>query len=225
MIKKILLLIAFLSFFLLCILNFELIKTIVENIFYNLIDYKKNDYFLFLILLIITNIFLFLTPMPTTPFIVFNGFLLGDIGFFLSYSIIIICSLIIFKLSKKLIYFLKEFSIYKNFFIKINNNKNNDFNFFVVASSRYVIPYFLHNIFFGSILKKSNIFLSAIILAEIPVIFVLNKFGKYLTNINKFESFDIKNILELELIFLLIILFFLIFIISRSSKYIKSKIS
>ena len=33
MIKKILLLITSLSFFLLCILNFELIKTIVENIF------------------------------------------------------------------------------------------------------------------------------------------------------------------------------------------------
>ena len=223
--KKFLLFLSILLFFLLIIFNFEQVKIITDQFFFYLIDIKVNNFSLFLFALIITNLMIFLTPIPTLPFIVLNGFLLGNFGFFLTYILIIFSSFILFKLSKKFSTFLKKFSFYKNLFIKINNNKNNDLNFFVVASSRYILPYFFHNIFFGSILKKTKVFLFAIIIAEIPIIFVLNKLGKYLNNFKEFESFDLGNIFETEFIFLLIVLFFLMFIISRSSKYLKNKIS
>ena len=207
------------------IYNYEIIQIFLFDIFNDLTEIRYQNFLLFFVLLFIFNFIFFLTPIPTFPLIVFNGFLLGNTGFFFTYILIIMCSLIIFKLSKKLTFYLEKIPFYKNFFIKLNNNKNNDFNFFAVASSRYIIPYFFHNIFFGSILKSTKIFLAAIVLAEIPIVYILNMFGKYLVNIQNIESFDIKSIFKFELIFSLIILFFLIFIVSKSAKYLKDKIS
>ncbi len=122
-------------------------------IFEKLIYYEKNYFYFFLICLLLINLINFLTPIPTFPIIIFNGFVLKDYGFFLSYILIILCSFILFNSVKKLYFFLNT-KFYLSTVSIINNYKNNDFNFFLLSISRYVLPYFIHNVFFGSILKK-----------------------------------------------------------------------
>ena len=137
---------------------------------------------------------------------------------------ILICSSIIFSKSKIFISFLQKFNFYKTLSSKINNNKNNDFNFYIVASSRFLLPYFFHNVFFGSILKNRNVFILSIVLAEIPIVFIINKFGKYLRDFSDLNSYNFNDILNINFILFFLVFFLLVFIISRFSKYVKSKI-
>ena len=95
----------------------------------------------------------------------------------------------------------------------------------MIASSRYILPYFFHNIFFGSIIKSFNLFLYAVILSELPIIYVLNKIGKHIEDYKSFENFEFTDIFDFEYLFSLIIVFFLVFIIIKSSKYLKNKIN
>ena len=88
-------------------LGFVFRNTILEClniIFDKLIFLEKNYFFIFLICLLIINLINFLTPIPTFPIIIFNGFILKT-WFFLSYILIILCSLILYKSTKKLHFF------------------------------------------------------------------------------------------------------------------------
>ena len=212
-------------FLLFCILNYESLRSFFYQGLTFIIDYKNSNFILFISLLVIFNFILFLTPVPTFPLIIANGFLLGNVGLFFSYFLIVTCSSILFKTSKIFSIFFKKYSIYKNLYKKINLNKNNNFNFLIIASSRYILPYFVHNIFFGSIIKSYNIFLYAVILSELPIVYVLNKIGKHIEDYKSFENFEFTDIFEFEYLFSLIIVFFLIFIIIKSSKYLKKKIN
>tara|TARA_B100001248_G_C27231621_1_gene385102 strand:- start:19 stop:687 length:669 start_codon:yes stop_codon:yes gene_type:complete len=191
-------------------------------IFEKLIYYEKNYFYFFLICLLLINLINFLTPIPTFPIIIFNGFVLKDYGFFLSYILIILCSFILFNSVKKLYFFLNT-KFYLSTVSIINNYKNNDFNFFLLSISRYVLPYFIHNVFFGSILKKNKIFLSSVLIAEIPIVFILNKFGKDLRSIDNFSSIDINSILKTEYLLTFSLLFLLLLIVNRATNYIKNR--
>ena len=206
-------------------LGFVFRNTILEClniIFDKLIFFEKNYFFIFLICLLIINLINFLTPIPTFPIIIFNGFILKDYGFFLSYILIILCSLILYKSIKKLHFFLNT-KFYSSTVSIINNYKNNDLNFFLISASRYVLPYFIHNIFFGSVLKNSKIFLSSVLITEIPVVFILNKFGKDLRSFNNLGSIDINSILKTEYLLTFILLFLLLLIVNRATNYIKNR--
>ena len=152
------------------------------NILEYIIMIKKNNMGVFLFFLFLINFVIFLTPIPTTPLIIFNGYILGNYGFILSYLIILVCSILLFKLVRYL-KFIFSFRFLSRINKKINKNKNNDLNFLIISSSRYVFPYFIHNIFFGSILKKTNIFFYSILVAEIPIVFFFNQLGKQLNEI------------------------------------------
>ena len=182
-----------------------------------------QNFLLFIILLFICNFILFLTPIPTFPIIIFNGFLLKDLGFLFTYFIVILCSMILFNCSRYIKIF-QKIKYFKKLIIKINDNVNADLNFFVIASSRYVLPYFVHNVFFGSILKNAKTFLIAIIISEIPVIFVLNKFGKYINDFNNIKNFTIENVLKTEYILFFALFLCIFVVINRFSLYLKSKI-
>ena len=151
-----------------------------------------------------------------------NGFILKEYGFFFSYILIILCSYILYNSVKKLDFFLNT-KFYSSTVSIINNYKNNDLNFFLISASRYVLPYFIHNIFFGSVLKKSKIFLSSVLVTEIPVVFILNKFGKDLRTFNNFSSIDINTILKTEYLLTFILLFLLLLIVNRATNYIKNR--
>jgi uncharacterized membrane protein YdjX (TVP38/TMEM64 family) len=59
----------------------------------------------------------FLTPFPTTIIILFNGFVFKEYGFILSYTIIIVSSMILFYFSGKL----DKFFIFKKILKYIKN--------------------------------------------------------------------------------------------------------
>ena len=191
------------------------------NIFEKINDIKQNSFLKFLIFLIIINLIIFLTPIPTTPFIIFNGYMLGNYGFILSYLTVILCSIILFKFMKNL-KFIFSIKFMNKITEKIYKNKNNDLNFLIITASRYVFPYFFHNIFFGSILKKANIFVYAILIAEIPIVFLLNQTGKQINEISDIGT--VESILTIEHFMLFISFVFVVIIFRKSSKFIKKNI-
>lgn len=203
--------------------NIDELTILIQNILVELTYVKEKNFTNFFLLLIIINFIFFLTPVPTFFLIIFNGFALGTFGFFFSYLLIIICSIILFNFSKKNSYILNLKS-FKKLKKKINKNKNIDINFFIIASSRYVLPYFIHNIFFGSIIKNLNIFLYSIAVAEIPVIFVFNKIGVLITSIGSLNELNSKEIINIELIISMIVIFFILLIFYRASNYLKRKL-
>ena len=207
----------------LAIYHYEIIQIFLFNILNYLMEIHYQNFLLFIILLFICNFILFLTPIPTFPIIIFNGFLLKDLGFLFTYFIVILCSMILFNCSRYIKIF-QKIKYFKKLIIKINDNVNADLNFFVIASSRYVLPYFVHNVFFGSILKNAKTFLIAIIISEIPVIFALNKFGKYINDFNNIKNFTIENVLKTEYILFFALFLCIFVVINRFSLYLKSKI-
>ena len=203
--------------------NLNIIILLVEQIFNKITEIKKENYIIFIFTLFLINFIYFLTPIPTFFLIIFNGYVLGLYGFLLSFLTIVLCSILLFSLIKNNKYIL-SFNYLKNLKKKINKNKNNDLNFFIIASSRYVLPYFLHNIFFGAILKNTKIFLYAIFLAEIPIILILNNVGAQLSNVKEIGEINVNNILKSKNLITFVSIFLLLFISHRASKYIKNKI-
>ena len=191
-------------------------------IFEKIKDLKQNNFDKFLIILILTNFLIFLTPIPTTPFIIFNGFVLGNYGFILSYLIVIICSVLIFQLAKNL-KFILSFKFLDKVIEKVNRNKNTDLNFLIISASRFVFPYFMHNIFFSLILKRANIFVYSILIAEIPLIFLLNQFGRQIGEINDINNID--SVLKLENLITFIFFLLLIFVFKKSIIFVKQKLN
>ena len=216
-------------FFLLIIIYFfiffykESIFFFTSNLFQEMTYFQSNNFIFFIFLLFLINFIFFLSPIPTLPIIIFNGFSLGNSGFIFSYILIIICSLILFKIAKN-INFLLKFKYFEGLVKKINNNQNNDLNLFAIASSRFVLPYFFHNILFGSILKKTNIFVFAILISEIPIIYVLNKFGKHLRDFQDLSIANLNNVLKIEYFSTFFLFLLLLIIASRFSKYLRGKI-
>jgi uncharacterized membrane protein YdjX (TVP38/TMEM64 family) len=188
------------------------------NIFEKINDLKQNNFIKFFFILFLINLIIFLTPIPTTPFIVFNGYILGNYGFILSYLTVVLCSIILFKFMKNL-KFIFPIKFINKITEKIHKNKNNDLNFFIIASSRYIFPYFFHNVFFGSILKKINIFIYAILVTEIPIVFMLNQAGKKINEASDIST--IESILTFDYLILFISFIFVVFIVRRSVKFSK----
>jgi uncharacterized membrane protein YdjX (TVP38/TMEM64 family) len=147
----------------------------------------------FIIYIFIILIF-FLTPFPTTIIILFNGFAFKEYGFIISYVIIIISSIILFYFSTKL----DEFLIFK----KILNNikdKTKIYNYtkknYSILLSRFVIPFFFHNVCYGLIKIKFIRFILIIALAEIPVTFSLNSIGSSLKSFYEEPDLSLQSMI------------------------------
>ncbi len=192
----------------------SIIDTFIEYIIFN-----KDNYILILLL----NVLYFLTPLPVTPIILLNGFFYGYIGFLIIYPIIIIDSLIIFILSKRLIekkffkLFFKE-NIYKDpKFLKIQSASLNNY---LVISTRYILPYFIHNLIYGVLNISWKKFLYLIALSEIPLTYAFIMLGNSLKDfvykeINLVEIFYSTNFL----IPLMIVLLFMILVKLINKKF------
>ena len=145
--KKIIFFTIFVIFFLV-IYEFIFNKNLISKSLFEYLILNKNNYFL----IITVNFLYFLTPLPVTPIILFNGFFYGFFGFFIIYPIIILDSLLIFFSSKILIksklfkFFFKK-DIYKDLrFVKISKVSSSNYIFIL---SRYILPYFVHNLIYG----------------------------------------------------------------------------
>jgi len=159
----------------------------------------------------------FLTPLPVTPVILLNGFLLKNNGFYLSYFLIFISSTILFLFSRLII---KKFNFQKKTQLLIRNfrlikySKNNYFIFL----SRYIIPYFFHNIFYGLIKVKYVKFIIIVLLAEIPLTFAINSIGISLKTYSQHQAITIYSLIMDKNFYIPVIIISIIFFIGKIIK-------
>ena len=186
-----------------------------EDIIKSLISIDKTNYsFLFLYLFIC--LIYFILPLPVTLIILMNGYLFKNIGFFISLFLISLSSIFIFSFSKFIVekfnlnlskYFLKK----KISLDKITTNSNS------VFISRYIIPFFFHNLYYGSTSINLKKFFLIIFLAEIPMTFALNTIGLSIKNFTIKSNIEINNILfdknfYIPLVIIIFIFFFMKYI-------------
>ena len=137
----------------------------------------------------------FFTPLPTTLIIILNGYFFKSIGFYLSLLLVFFGSTILFMFAKKIKnYFNIELGrIFSKKGFNISKLTTNNFSIFL---SRYILPYFIHNIYYGLENIKIKKFMPVIICAEIPMLYALNSVGESLKNLSlnyKISYFDILN--------------------------------
>ena len=172
-------------------------------LFIFLTNYQKIIYFLtfinvlnpvnFLIYIFIILMF-FLTPFPTTIIVLLNGFIFKEYGFIISYIIILISSAILFYFSTKI----EEFVIFKKI-LRYIKNKTKIYSYtkknYSIFLTRFIIPFFFHNISYGLIKVKFTKFIIIIALAEIPVTFALNSIGSSLKDFSKEPNLSLQSLI------------------------------
>ena len=154
------------------------------------IDVNKSN-FLSIYLLICLVYFLF--PLPVTLIILLNGYLFKDVGFYISISTILLASTILF-FSSRLIEKFFNLDI-KGFFSKKNINiEKLTSNSFSILISRWIVPFFFHNIYYGLTSVNFRKFFTIIFLAEIPMTYALNSMGKSLKNFTLEANYSIFDL-------------------------------
>ena len=204
------------NLFILSLLILIILSTILSFFYYEKIldflvfsdEFKKGLQLLYLIFII----FYFLTPMPTTLIILLNGFLFKEYGFFISYLALIFTSVILFYSSNK-IYILINSNKNITFFnkkLKLLNYSKKNFSIFL---SRFLVPFFFHNIYYGVTKIKFTRFIFVILFAEIPVTYALNSIGNSLNSFDKNMGFSIEEIFLNSNFYIPFIIVFVLFFI------------
>ena len=198
----------------------------IEGLFSQILSFQELNHLKFILILSLFNFIYFLTPLPTTFIVIFNGFIFGTNGFIYSIFFTLFGSFLIFEfaknLSKKKIFNQKFFKFYKKKiqtikFIKTPNNG-------IIFLSRYIIPYFVHNIMFGFLETKLRRFMLIILLAEIPLILSFNNIGKSLNNFVLLKDYKISDLfLDYEFLLSFLFVFSIILIASSVEKRIIKK--
>ena len=155
----------------------------------------------------------FLTPIPTTLIILLNGYLFEDTGFVISYLILIATSTILFLSSNKiynLIFINNKNNLFSKNKFKLLNLSQNNLSIFI---SRFLIPFFFHNIYYGLTKIKLRKFIFIIIFAEIPFTYALNSIGNSLNVFNNKMELPIQEILFSVDFYIPFIIIFALFII------------
>tara|TARA_B100000767_G_C19536839_1_gene439007 strand:+ start:91 stop:738 length:648 start_codon:yes stop_codon:yes gene_type:complete len=177
-----------LFFILISILGIFFYKNILD--FLISIDVTK---FNFLVVYITICLIYFIFPLPVTLIIILNGYLFKDIGFYISFSLILLSSTIIFFSSKFIETFfklnIKYFFLKKN--IKIEKLTSNSYSILI---SRYIVPFFFHNLYYGLMKIDFKRFFIIIFLAEIPMTYAINTIGKSLKNFTTEVNFSIYDL-------------------------------
>jgi len=180
-----------------CLILFVILVSILAVFFHKTIlnflidiDVSRFD-FLFIYLLIC--VIYFLLPLPVSFIILLNGYLFNDVGFYISFSIIIFSSTILFFFSRTISNFfdldITAFFLKKN--IKIEKITSNSLSILI---SRYIVPFFFHNIYYGIMLVNFRKFFIIIFLAEIPLTYAVNSIGKSLKNFTIETNHSIINL-------------------------------
>ncbi len=177
-----------LFFILISILGIFFYKNILD--FLISIDVTK---FSFLAVYITICLIYFIFPLPVTLIIILNGYLFKDIGFYISFSLILLSSTIIFFSSKFIETFfklnIKYFFLKKN--IKIEKLTSNSYSILI---SRYIVPFFFHNLYYGLMKIDFKRFFIIIFLAEIPMTYAINTIGKSFKNFTTEVNFSIYDL-------------------------------
>ena len=203
-----------LFFILLSILGIFFYKNILN--FLISLDVTK---FSFLSIYITICLIYFIFPFPVTLVILLNGYLFKDIGFYISFSLILLSSTIIFFSSKFIETFfkinIKYFLLEKN--INIEKLTSNSFSILI---SRYIIPFFFHNLYYGLMKIDFKRFLIIIFLAEIPLTYAINTIGKSFKNFSTEVNFSIYDLfIDKNFYVPFFIIIFIFFLMKYIRKY------
>ena len=169
---------------------------------------------LFYYYLVVSSIY-FISPLPITLIILINGFIFKDYGFYISMFQILVGSFSLNLFSNKIN---KVFNFYKYYekqiskFKKFNLKKISENNYSIFLS-RFILPYFIHNIFFAVIKIKIYRFLFLIFFAEIPMTYALSSIGATLNKISFDQSVSAYNLFTDINFYVPFILIFVIFVV------------
>ena len=155
----------------------------------------------------------FLTPLPVTLIIIANGYFFQNLGFIISIFQVVLCSILIFSIAKKIDKYF-DFTKYKNKILKkININKFSQSNYSIILS-RYIFPYFFHNIYYGILNIKLKKFSLLVILSEIPMLYALNSIGKSMINFDFSISISIFTLFLDKNFYIPFLIIFVIFVVT-----------
>ena len=175
---------------------------------------------LFYYYLVVSSIY-FISPLPITLIILINGFIFKEYGFYLSMFQILVGSFTLNLFSNKIN---KVFNFYKYYekqiskFKKFNLKKISESNYSIFLS-RFILPYFIHNIFFAVINIKIYRFLILIFFAEIPMTYALSSIGATLNKISFDQSISAYNLFTDINFYVPFILIFVIFVVIDKLKF------
>ena len=177
----------------------------------------------FLLIYLVCCFLYFLTPLPTTLIVILNGFLFKNFGLVLSVIYILFGSLLLFKFANQINQYLniniEKFLIKKK--IKISKLTK---NYLSIFGSRYILPYFFHNIYYGLLNIQIKKFILIIFCAELPMIYILNLIGSSLKNLTLNYEVSYSDIFfnkDFHLLFL--IMFAILVVINYLKKTFKNK--
>tara|TARA_B100000963_G_scaffold334426_1_gene327639 strand:- start:7106 stop:7741 length:636 start_codon:yes stop_codon:yes gene_type:complete len=161
----------------------------------------------FKILYIILSSIYFLSPLPVTVIILLNGFFFREYGFLISIVQISLGSIFLKQLSNQINKFLKIDLNYKK--VNLNRLLINNYSIFF---SRMIVPYFLHNIYYGLTKVQLSKFIIIIFLAEIPMTYALSQIGKSLSEITSDFSVSLYTLLTDINFYIPFLIIFVLFI-------------
>ena len=152
----------------------------------------------------------FITPLPITIIIILNGFIFKEYGFFVSMIQISIGSLILILLSHKINKIIKINLKLKK--INLNKFSSNNYSIFI---SRLLVPYFLHNIYYGLIKIRFTKFFFIILFAEIPMTYALSQIGSSLSKISSDIDLSLYSLITDINFYVPFFIIFVVFIITN----------
>tara|TARA_A100001011_G_scaffold399421_1_gene507987 strand:- start:1852 stop:2391 length:540 start_codon:yes stop_codon:yes gene_type:complete len=159
---------SFILFLIIPIVGFVSIKFFeIDKFFYIIVNFFENNE-LFLILLVLIEIIVFIFNFPTTPFLILNISVFNYIGLLISLVALIGASILIYYFSNLLKSKTnnEKISIYKNKYL--SNNL-----FIKILLSRFVIPFYFHNLLCGIIKIKLRTFLLIVFIVDFTGLFLL----------------------------------------------------
>ena len=183
------------------------------NYFANLLIKDKSIHKYYSLFFIFVSFLYFLTPLPVTLIIIANGYFFQNLGFVISIFQVVLCSILIFSIAKKIDKYF-DFTKYKNKILKkININKFSESNYSIILS-RYIFPYFFHNIYYGMLNIKLKKFFLLVILSEIPMLYALNSIGKSMINFDFSISISIFTLFLDKNFYIPFLIIFVIFVVT-----------
>ena len=205
--KKLITIIAIFLLIIPVFLSFYFNKSIID--FLINIDVSNIN---FLVFYIIVCFFYFLTPLPATFIIILNGYIFNKIGFFISLALLLLGSTALYLFAKKVKIFF-DLDISKFFLKKKVNISKLTTNNFSILLSRYILPYFIHNIYYGLENIKIKRFILIIFCAEIPLTYALNSIGNSAQNITSNYNVELFNVFSDITFYVPFLIIFTIFIL------------
>ena len=152
----------------------------------------------------------FITPLPITIIIILNGFIFKEYGFFVSMIQISIGSLILILLSYKINKIIKINLKLKK--MNLSKFSSNNYSIFI---SRLLVPYFLHNVYYGLIKIRFTKFFFIILFAEIPMTYALSQIGSSLSKISSDIDLSLYSLITDINFYIPFFIIFVVFIITN----------